>query len=211
MSSDPTRVDFFYGIGSRYSYLASTQIAALEQGTGCRVNWRPLYSGKLIAMTGSNPFAGNAVSTQYVRDYREKDARRWATYLGVPYLEPPAEFIHDPAVPNKLALACTAAARLSDAAAMSRQLFSMVFAEPGPDASDESLADRAREAGYDRAQFLDALNAPETAAALDATTQEAHDRGAFGVPTFFIGDELFWGNDRLVLVRDHLARGSRVP
>jgi 2-hydroxychromene-2-carboxylate isomerase len=208
MSSEPAHVDFFYGIGSRYSYLASTQIEALERDTGCRVNWRPLYSGKLIAMTGANPFAGNAVSTQYLRDYREKDAARWAAYLGVPYLEPPAEFIHDPAVPNKLALACTAAARLRDAAAMSRRLFSMVFAEPDPDASDESLAERAREAGYDRAHFLDALGAPETAAALDATTQEAHDRGAFGVPTFFIGDELFWGNDRLVLVRDFLARNS---
>lgn len=208
MSSEPTSVDFFYGIGSRYSYLASTQIEALERDTGCRVNWRPLYSGKLIAMTGANPFAGNAVSTQYLRDYREKDAARWAAYLGVPYLEPPAEFIHDPAVPNKLALACTAAARLRDAAAMSRRLFSMVFAEPDPDASDESLAERAREAGYDRAHFLDALGAPETAAALDATTQEAYDRGAFGVPTFFIGDELFWGNDRLVLVRDFLARNS---
>lgn len=188
MPTAPTQVDFFYCIGSRYSYLASTQIGAVERDAGCLVNWRPLFSGKLIAMTGTNPFAGKAVSIQYLRGYREKDAARCAAYLGVPYLEPPADFIHDPAVPNRLALACTAAALMGDAAEMSRRLFQMIFVEPDPDASDESLAMRAQEPGYDCDAFLDALNAPETAAALDATTQEAHDRCAFGVPTLFIGE-----------------------
>ncbi|MGH6944957.1 MAG: hypothetical protein ACREH6_12145 [Geminicoccaceae bacterium] len=55
------RLDFFYGIGGRYSYLASTQIARLEADTGCR----PLDSGDLFAVRGTDPFAGAPVSGQY--------------------------------------------------------------------------------------------------------------------------------------------------
>jgi 2-hydroxychromene-2-carboxylate isomerase len=46
----PVEVDFYYGLGSRYSYLASTQIARLERDTGARVRWRPLYSGDLFVL-----------------------------------------------------------------------------------------------------------------------------------------------------------------
>ena len=53
-------VDFFYGLGSRYSYLASTQIARLEADTGCQVRWRPLYSADLFALRGADPFRGRA-------------------------------------------------------------------------------------------------------------------------------------------------------
>ena len=53
-------VDFYYGLGSRYSYLASTQIERLEAETGCRVRWRPLYSGDLFAARGADPVPGAA-------------------------------------------------------------------------------------------------------------------------------------------------------
>lgn len=58
-------VDFYYSIGSRYSYLASTQIAALEKETGCRVAWYPVNSLRLIDQRGVSPFKGEPVSGQY--------------------------------------------------------------------------------------------------------------------------------------------------
>jgi 2-hydroxychromene-2-carboxylate isomerase len=75
----------YYAVGSRYSYLASTQMATLERQTGCEVVWRPLHSADLYALRGASPFEGRPVSGQYDWDYRRLDAERWADYYGVPY------------------------------------------------------------------------------------------------------------------------------
>ncbi|MGH6904021.1 MAG: DsbA family protein, partial [Geminicoccaceae bacterium] len=121
----PPAVDFFYGIGSRYSYLASTQLDRLAAETGCRLRWRPLYSGDLFAARGRDPFAGQPVSGQYEWAYRRRDAERWAAYYGVPYREP-GDVRFDP---RGLALACTAAAALGAVEAFSRRLFRALFVD----------------------------------------------------------------------------------
>ena len=58
----------------------------------------------------------------------------------------------------------------------------------------------------DPRDFVAGLNDPATAEALDATTDEAHRRGAFGVPTFFLGDRMFWGNDRLPVLKHFILK-----
>jgi 2-hydroxychromene-2-carboxylate isomerase len=118
-------VDFFYGLGSRYSYLASTQIAQLEIDTGCRVRWRPLYSADLFAARDLDPFKGQPVSGQYEWAYRRRDAERWAAYYRVRYREP-EDVRFDP---RRLALACTAAASLDAVEPFSRRLFQALFVD----------------------------------------------------------------------------------
>jgi 2-hydroxychromene-2-carboxylate isomerase len=73
-------VEFFYGVASRYSYLASTQLPAIEQATGCRFRWRPLFSGDLLALRGVSPFKQPPPSGQYDWSYRRRDAEEWAAY-----------------------------------------------------------------------------------------------------------------------------------
>lgn len=89
-------VHFYYSLGSRYSYLASTQIGKLERETGCEVIWCPLYSVDLYRLRGTNPFQGEAVSGQYDWDYRQYDAECWADYYGVAYREPRGAVEFDP-------------------------------------------------------------------------------------------------------------------
>ena len=85
-------IDFYYGLGSRYSYLASTRIEALEAATGRTVRWRPLYSGDLFEARGTNPFAAaEPRSGQYDPAYRRADAEAWADCYGVPFREPAGE------------------------------------------------------------------------------------------------------------------------
>src|SRR5918996_842066 len=74
MTMSPPAVEFFYGIGSRYSYLASTQLDRLAAETGYRIRWRPLFSGDLFAARGRNPFTGEPASGQYDWAYRRRDA-----------------------------------------------------------------------------------------------------------------------------------------
>jgi 2-hydroxychromene-2-carboxylate isomerase len=196
----PPQVDFFYGLGSRYSYLASTQIVRLETETGARVRWRPLFSGDLFAARGRDPFAGAPASGQYDRPWRRRDAERWAACYGVPYREPDDVQFEL----RRLALACTAAARLGAAEAFSRSVFGALFVD-GVSPLDHDVCVRlAGDAGLDPAGFGRALEQPETLADLAATVEEAVARGVFGVPSFVLGDEVYFGNDRLVLLRHAL-------
>jgi 2-hydroxychromene-2-carboxylate isomerase len=201
----PPAVEFFYGLGSRYSYLASTQIARLEAETGCRVRWRPLFSGDLFVARGQDPFAGAPASGQYDWGYRRRDAERWAAYYGVPYREPDGVRFN----PRRLSLACIAAARLDAIAAFSRRLFQALFADGISPLDDELCVTLGQHVGLDPAGFRRALDEPATAGDLAATVEDAVARGVFGVPSFVLGDEVYFGNDRLVLLR-HALLTARV-
>ena len=84
-----TTVRFFFGIGSRYSYLAATQVPRLAAETGARFEWRAVHSPELIAGGGPDPFRAENRRGQYDGAYRTQDATRWARFYGVPYSEPP--------------------------------------------------------------------------------------------------------------------------
>ena len=203
MTGGEPKVDFYYGLGSRYSYLAATQLERIAAVTGCRFDWHPLKSGALMELRGGHPFRGEPASGQYEWPYRRRDAEAWAEYYGVPYREP-IDFLVDPAY---LAVAATAAKRLGTVEAYSRHLFQAIFVAGGAIA-EADLTGLAADAGLDAAAFRAHLDDPATAEMHEAALQEAHRRGAFGVPTFFVGKRLFWGNDRLPLV-EHALRKAR--
>lgn len=193
-------VDFYYSIGSRYSYLAATQMAALECDTGAAVRWRPLYSGLLMQRRGMDPFHGPPASGQYEPAYRSRDVARWARFYGVPFHDPDWTALDW----QRLALAAVAADRLGSAAQFTLRLYDAVFGNGCTPQGDAHLAAIAGDIGLDGAAFLDALNSRETASRHEQTISEALAAGVFGVPSFVVRDELFWGNDRLVLLREHL-------
>ena len=194
-----TAVDFYLGLGSRYSYLAASQVDRIEAEHGCRFVWKPIASGALIDRRGANPFRLPPVG-QYDPRYREADATAWAAHYGIPFREP-APFAVDPAVP---ALACLAAERQAALVPCCRLLFQLIFAE-GATIDPGRIAALPAQLGLDAAIFRRDLDAPQTRARHEALLDEAEARGAFGVPTFFLGDRMFWGNDRLPLLEAALG------
>jgi 2-hydroxychromene-2-carboxylate isomerase len=200
----PPEVRFYYGLGSRYSYLASTRIERLQADTGCRVHWRPLYSRDLFQARGADPFAGPPISGQYDWAYRRFDVECWADYYGVPYREPEHVLFE----PRRLALASTAAARLGAVEAFSRRLFQAVFVASASPLDDAACVRIASEIGLDPETFKTALDDPETAAALDATVAEALAAGVFGVPSFVVASRVYFGNDRLPILRHMLLKAK---
>jgi 2-hydroxychromene-2-carboxylate isomerase len=193
-------VDFFLGIGSRYSYLAASQVERIEATQGCRFVWKPIASGALMDRRGGNPFRGEPVSGQYDWGYREYDAKCWAAYYGIPFREP-VQFRVDPAA---LALACLAADRQGALVVCGRLLQRLIFVE-GRVIDDGVIAGLAGQLDLDAPAFRHDLTAPETRARHADLVEEARARGAFGVPTFFLGDRMFWGNDRLMLLEAALS------
>jgi 2-hydroxychromene-2-carboxylate isomerase len=198
-------VEFFFSPGSRYSYLAASQIPLLEADTGCIVEWRPVNGQDIRKLRGRDPFEGEAVSGQYDWAYREQDARAWADYYGIRFREPPSHHLDFPL----LARAATAAARLGRAADYGWRLCMAVY---GTDIwpIDESVCVAvADEIGLATDLFRDTLADPQTGRAVAATAEDGFRRGAFGVPTFFFEGHMFWGNDRLVLLRHVLKSRAR--
>ena len=194
-------VELFFAPGSRYSYLAASQMPTLERDTGATVRWRPVSGTAMRRLRGHDPFEGPPPSGQYDWSYRRHDAERWAEYYGIPFREPGHDVDFD-----LLTRAAMAADRLGAAAAYGWRICRAVY---GSDAwpLDEALCTAlAEETGLARAGFAALLHDPETDRLLAANAEEAHRRGAFGVPTFFLGERMFWGNDRLVLLRHALRR-----
>jgi 2-hydroxychromene-2-carboxylate isomerase len=188
-------VDFYLGLGSRYSYLAASQVDRIEARYGCRFVWKPIASGALIDRRGSNPFHGAPAHGQYDPAYRESDARSWADFYGIPFREP-VPFKVDAAVP---ALACLAADRQGALVPSVRRLQRLIFVE-GVTIDDAAISSLPARLDLDPAKFRRDLDDPRTSARHQALVDEAERRGAFGVPTFFLGERMFWGNDRLVLL-----------
>jgi 2-hydroxychromene-2-carboxylate isomerase len=198
-------IDFYLGLGSRYSYLAASQVDRIEKAHNCRFVWKPIASGALMDRRGGNPFRGEPLSGQYDWGYREYDAKCWAAYYGIPFREP-VGFRVDP---DKLALACLSADGQSALVPCCRLLQRLIFVD-GVAIDDDVIASLPVRLGLDAAAFRHDLDSPQIGARHEGLLDEARARGAFGVPTFFLGEQMFWGNDRLVLLEAALG-GAALP
>jgi len=198
-------VDFFFAPASRYSYLAATQIETLERDTGCTVRWRPVHGPAIRALRGHDPFSGPAVSGQYEWEYRRIDAEAWAAFYGVPFREP-RELHFDFEL---LVRGAVAGQNLGGGAGLLLAVADAVWGSARWPLDAGLLAELAMHHGLNRDEYMAELASERVAEQLAATAREAFARGAFGVPTFFIGERMFWGNDRLVLVRHALLSETR--
>ena len=196
-------IDFYYSIGSRYSYLASTQIEPIEQEFNCQIEWHPVNSVRLVKQGGISPFEGEPVSGQYQWNYRELDAKRWAKLYAIPYLEPRGRVNFDSEL---LARACTTAKYLGKVEKYSRMLFRAMFEDSLSQIDERECVIRAEACGISASVFQSLLTAKETVNQLNATINRALESGVFGVPTFIVSGELFWGNDRIILLRHYLKK-----
>jgi len=107
-----------------------------------------------------------------------------------------------------LVKAATAAKQLGAVVPYSLALFQAVWVEGVWPLDEDVCRQAAVSVGLSPSAFEQAFADPATDDELRNTAAEAHRRGAFGVPTFFVGNRMFWGNDRLVLVRHYLGRSQ---
>jgi 2-hydroxychromene-2-carboxylate isomerase len=188
-------LEFFYDFVSPYSYLASTRVEAAVAKVGGTVRFRPFLLGGVFNATGNKAPIEVAAKGPYLAT----DCIRWAKRLGVPFAWP-AKFPMLTVLPLRAAFA---AEKLGKLVPYTHAMYRAYWAE-GRDISDASVVeDVATKAGLPGAALVaEASNHKE---ALKAQTQEAVDRGSFGAPTFFVGQEMFIGNDRLDFAIEALA------
>lgn len=195
------QIDFFFDFTSPYSYLASDEIQALGERYDHQVNWIPIMLGIMFKHTGAQ-----ALTTQHPwkADYFRKDFERTAAFSGMPY-QPPSLFPQASQNPARILIWLQQTAP-GKALAFAREVFRLIFVHDGNIHDLDALAAIGRDLGIDEAGLRAASQDPDIKARLAANNDEAIARQVFGAPTFFVGDEQFWGNDRLPQLEWRLAQ-----
>lgn len=191
------RVEYFFDYVSPFAYLADTQLPGLAQRTGAEIVHRPFFLGGVMQATKNSP----PITVPNKGRYMFVEIQRWAKRYGVP-ANPNPHFPVNTLTAMRVAVAALGDPRFGD---LHRALFRAVWVD-GQNLADEAVLEATvAAAGLDAAALL--ARAKEQAAkdALRRNTEEAVERGAFGAPTFFVGDEMFWGNDRLDFVEAALG------
>ena len=194
------QVTVYYALQSPWTYLGWARLRELVARTGAAANYRPIQSGPLFEASGTLPLARRPKQRQA---YRLMELRRWRDHLGVSLNLHPKHFPIDEALAARIAIAHRR--RGGDIAALSQAMMTAVWAEERDLADRATLLEIVREQGADGPALLEAAHDPAVQSEYDANTRMAIEQGVFGVPTFVIGDELFWGQDRLDFVARALA------
>lgn len=185
-------IDFWYEFASTYSYPAAMRIARMATEAGVGLRWRPFLLGPIFGAQGwtDSPFNIYPVKGRYMW----RDLERICADEGLPLALPPYRFPQNGLKAARIALALEPGGRIGD---FTRAVYSANFAEQTDISNDVVLATILAGLGLDAAETVAAANGPDNKAALKAQTDEAMARGIFGAPSLTVGDELFWGNDRL--------------
>ena len=190
----PQTVDYYFVLNSPWSYLAARRLGHLIERTGAELRLRPVQLPRLFAATGGQPLRERPAARQA---YRLQELARWSRYLGVPMHLQPTHFPVDErlAVGTVLAALDAGLDALPLAAAFGQALWT-----DNLNLADESVvADVLANTGLP-ATLLDAARDPRHDATLAANTDAAIAAGVFGVPSWVLGSEVFWGQDRLDFV-----------
>ena len=199
-----TRVEFHFDFGSPNAYLSHLVIPAIESRTGVRFEYVPVLLGGVFKLTGNRSPAEAFAGIKNKPEYERLETGRFLKRHGI------TAFQRNPFFPvNTLSLmrGAVAARRLGVFARYIDAMYRHMWAEPKK--MDDPAVWRAAlvETGFDAPRFEALVQDPEIKAELLANTERSVARGAFGSPTFFVGDEIFFGKDGLRDVEEAISAG----
>lgn len=195
----PKTLEFHFDFGSPTSYLAYTQAPRIAQEAGATLVWHPVLLGGVFKATGN----ASPITVPAKGRWMNEDIARWARRWGVPWAMNP----HFPV--NTLTLMRGACGMLMRQPEDFRRYADTIFRALWVDARNLNepgeVAAVLTEAGFDAALFMALVADPAVKADLIARTEASVAHGAFGAPTFFVGRQMFFGQDRLDFVQEALT------
>lgn len=186
-------IEFFWEPGSPYTYLAATQIEALARENNATVAWKPFLLGKVFDARGTKLPAAIPAKAQYMF----KDLARWAQQYQVPFTMPKVFPVHSLLASR----AAIAASQLGHESAAALAILHAYWGEGLDISQAEVLVAAFNKSGLDGAAILQHAQDQSVKDQLKSNTEDALKRGVFGAPSLFVGDAMFWGNDRLEHMR----------
>ena len=191
MSTTGRKLEFWYEFASTYSYLSAMRIEALAGAAGVQLAWKPFLLGPIFHAQGwdTSPFnIYPAKGRNMVRDIERLAAERSLRFAL------PAKFPQNSLVAARLAIVGGDEGWI---APFSRAVYVAEFAQGADIADRDTLKSILRGLHLDSEQLFARIELADIKDRLKRQTAEAQARGIFGAPSFLVGDELFWGDDRL--------------
>jgi 2-hydroxychromene-2-carboxylate isomerase len=190
--SEPSpAIEFWFEFGSNYSYLSVMRIEDAARRYGVRIAWKPFLLGPIFRALGmeTSPFLQQKEKGAYVWQDMARQCRKY----GLRWTKP-STFPRLGVLPARVALI---GAEEPWIGAFCRTVMELNFALDEDINQPERLASILIELNLPASEILDQAEAAPVKALLRQQTETARDKGIFGAPTFFVGQEMFWGNDRL--------------
>jgi len=184
-------IDFWFEFGSNYSYLSVMRIEQDAARAGVRIRWQPFLLGPIFQAFGWNtsPFVLQKAKGDYVWLDMERQCRKY----GLPWKKP-GNFPRSAILPLRVAVL---AAEQSWMAEYCRRMMQMNFSYDRDIDNKEVVTAVLNDMGLAAADIIEQALCEENKLKLRRQTELAMSKGIFGAPTFFIGEHMFWGNDRL--------------
>jgi len=183
-------IDFWFTMGSTYSYLTVMRLPEIEEAAGIPFRWRPFHLLTILQEMKHVPFADKPTKIAYMW----RDIERRAGMYGIPLRVPAPYPLKQSIVANRVAIL---GLQEGWGVAFIRVAYRRWLQLGQESGSEPNLSESLKEIGQDPARVLMLAGGAAVAERLDAETSRARELGIFGSPTFDIGRELFWGDDRL--------------
>jgi 2-hydroxychromene-2-carboxylate isomerase len=199
------KVEFHFDFGSPNAYLAHLLIPQVEQRTGAKFEYVPILLGGVFKMTNNKSPAEKMAGIKNRLQYEQLEMQRFIRRNAI------KQFAFNPFFPVNTLLVmrgAVAAQRENVFARYVDEVFRAMWAQPKKMDDPEVVKGVLQEAGLDAERLLARAQEPEVKEALLKNTEATVARGTFGSPTFFVGDEIFFGKDRLRDVEDEIVRAK---
>lgn len=214
MKNNSPVIEFFFDCSSPWTYLAFRALQPLAAELKAGISWRPVLVGGIFNSVNKGIYSAREDMNSPKNRYVLKDLQDCAREAGVTIVFPPRVF---PVNSVKAMRGCVWLARDAEARGIKspgldfvEATFAAYFTRQEDISQDAVLAAVCAYSGIDAEAFLAGIAQPDIKEALKSNTDEAIARGAFGSPTFFVGDDMYFGNDRLPLVAAAVKRAMAV-
>jgi 2-hydroxychromene-2-carboxylate isomerase len=190
-SGSPTNIEFWFDFGSNYSYLSAMRIEDEARRRGVRIVWKPFLLGPIFRALGmeNSPFVLQKEKGAYVWQDMARQCRKY----GLQWTKPTV-FPRSGVLPARLALLGAEETWID---AFCSNVMERNFAHDRDINEAGSMAEVLTGLGLPAAELLARAQSEPVKMHLREQTERARAKGIFGAPTFFVGDDMFWGNDRL--------------
>ncbi len=193
-----TSVEFYFDCASPWTYLGFERIQPLAQEMGAAIEWKPILLGGVFNAVNDSVYRERDNPIPAKETYVAKDLADWARHVGIDIIWCPSVF---PVNSVKAMRGCLVALDQDCLVPFARALFRAYWGRDEDISQEAVLAAAAGEAGLDSDELIAGLSQQPAKDRLRANTEELIERGGFGSPTLFLGDDMYFGNDRLPLVR----------
>ncbi|MCW0236082.1 MAG: 2-hydroxychromene-2-carboxylate isomerase [Ferrovibrio sp.] len=196
-------IEVFYDVSSPWTYLAFVNVQTLAKEEGAEIVWRPFLVGGVFNTVNPTMYRMRENPVPARDAWTKQDMQAWAKLAGVKITFPPKVFPVN-SVKALRGLLWAKQQGPGKEAALAQAFFELYWSEDRDISQDDVVAEAATRAGLDPARLAQAITEPGVKEQLKANTDELIARGGFGSPTLFVNGEMFFGNDRLPLVREAL-------